>query len=341
MAGQVDILLPGLFDVPLGELEPRFIYNELPNLNRILRLGTTIGNSDYTIDAIVGRTLGIPLDTGNCLPLAQAWADRDGDMDGRLLLFRPVHLRADLHSAIVLPLPESEFPREDLNIIIKDLSDIFKVECDIESMPGGQYLMCLKTMDAPDLFPHLLSVLGKPVNPYIEQTRSDLDWYRLINEMQMYLHQHALNRERAERGRLAVNSLWFWGGGKPLARCAHDTAWYCDDPMLNRFAQSLDLAPRALSKIEGGIEDKNATVVDLKLLEMLKLGAEVEPAEVLRDIDRKLLGPLLDAVRRNRQRLQLRAGYEYDYIFGPASAWKFWRRPRCLADCSVTGRRSD
>jgi hypothetical protein len=32
-------------------------------------------------------------------------------------------------------------------------------------------------------------------------------------EIEMWLHEHPLNRERAGRGELAVNSLWLWGGG--------------------------------------------------------------------------------------------------------------------------------
>ena len=43
-------------------------------------------------------------------------------------------------------------------------------------------------------YPHFLSVLGKPANPYILQTREHLSWYRLLNEMQMFMHQHEVNQ---------------------------------------------------------------------------------------------------------------------------------------------------
>src|SRR5262249_25463081 len=35
----------------------------------------------------------------------------------------------------------------------------------------------------------------------------------LMNEAQVLLHQHPVNTEREARGTLAVNSVWFWGGG--------------------------------------------------------------------------------------------------------------------------------
>jgi hypothetical protein len=36
-------------------------------------------------------------------------------------------------------------------------------------------------------------------------------------EIEMWLHEHALNHERARRGLLPVTALWLWGGGLPAA----------------------------------------------------------------------------------------------------------------------------
>ncbi len=40
------------------------------------------------------------------------------------------------------------------------------------------------------------------------------EWSRLLNETQMVLHEHAVNRDRIRRGLHPVNSLWLWGGGE-------------------------------------------------------------------------------------------------------------------------------
>jgi hypothetical protein len=40
---------------------------------------------------------------------------------------------------------------------------------------------------------------------------------RLGAELEMWLHEHPVNRAREARGQLAVSALWLWGGGKPLA----------------------------------------------------------------------------------------------------------------------------
>jgi hypothetical protein len=40
---------------------------------------------------------------------------------------------------------------------------------------------------------------------------------RLVGELQLLLHQAPMNRQREEQGRLPVNSMWFWGGGRAPA----------------------------------------------------------------------------------------------------------------------------
>ncbi len=36
---------------------------------------------------------------------------------------------------------------------------------------------------------------------------------QLLSELQMALHDHAVNQRRAASGRRSINSIWFWGGG--------------------------------------------------------------------------------------------------------------------------------
>jgi hypothetical protein len=192
--------------------------------------------------------------------------------------------------------------------------------------------MALESVDAPTHYPHILSVLGKTANPYIEQARGNLDWYRLVNEMQMFLYQHDVNRQRESRGRLAINSLWFWGGGEPAGPDDTGFNWYCDDTLLNRFAESRGLSPAPLECIAESPPPANAVIVDLRLLEMLKTGADTGLEDILLDIDRRLLRPLLEAVGRGRGALLLRAGYDFDFFLPRAANWKFWRPPRSLAD---------
>ena len=332
MRGRIDIVLPGLCDLPTGELDPTLLANGLPSLNRLLRLATPLPNRAFTIAAILRAVLQLDNDEISSLPLAQACAvDADAPAE-RLLLVQAAHLRADLQHAVLVPVRGGDSDDSDINILINDLSDFFSVDCDISAIADGQYLMRLKKLEAPSHYPHILSVLGKSVNPYIEQSRGNLAWYRLVNEMQMFLHQHAINHERAARGLPAINSLWFWGGGSAAAASEASLRWYCDDALLNRFAVSRGLQPESLQAIDESPPVDAAAIVDLRLLELLKSDARGELEPVLLDIDSRLLRPLLSARRGRRGPLLLRAGFDCDFYLPPSANWKFWRRPRSLAD---------
>lgn len=335
MPGKIELVLPGLFDLPLSELAPGLLAGELPALNRILRLASASANTAFSIDAILRQVLALESPTENNLgglPLAQAYAPPAERKSSRQLLFQAVHLRPDLHNAIVVPIPHDQKNLKDIDNIINDLKDLFNVDCDISDIEKGLFLINLKALQAPLHYPHILSVLGKPANPFIEQSREQLGWYKLLNEMQMFLHAHELNQDRERRGLLPINSLWFWGAGRLPDNVDSDLAWYCDDPVLNRFAVSLGLTSAPIDELAGLVDSSVAAVIDLRLLELLKTGVATELGNLLLDIENRLLQPLLKATEGDRKMLRLRAGYESDLEFGPSARLKFWRRPRSLTN---------
>ena len=337
MPGRIDILLPGLFHLPLYELDSERMSHGLSGLNHLLRFSTPRPSSAYGIDAALKQMLGIDTGTGAGLPLAMAWADQGDARISRLQLFRPVHLRADLQHALLVPIPENDENLEDITILIRGLSDLFNVDCDISAIADGLYLMRLHEFDAPTHYPHLLSVLGKPANPYLEQSRDHLAWYRLINEMQMFLHQHPVNTRRIANGRLPINSLWCWGGGNRLPEVSHSPNWYGDDLLLNRFAASLGLRSAPLGDLDNAASDGDIAVVDLRLLNALKTGAVDNLDALLQDMEREVIGPSLRAAAAGRRRLRLWADGAQDFCLAPSARLKFWRRPRTLANWSEAG----
>ena len=329
MPANVQIVLPGLFDLPLAELPPGLLDNELPHLNRLLRLATPRPNQAYSIDEILKAALGLQGAAG--LPLAQAFAQSATHEAEHLLLSQAVHLQAGLHSAVIVPIPNHQDNLKDINIIINDLNDLFKVDCHISEVADGLFLLHLNAFAAPTHFPHILSVLGKTANPYIEQSRQILPWYQLLNEMQMFMHQHEVNAERVGRGMLPINSLWCWGAGGLPPALDQRPAWYCDDPVFNQFARSLELKPEPCSEVRSIDKAGDSIVVDLRLIELLKSGSARALDQLLLDIDRNLIEPLLRVSEKHRYRLILKAGYEHDFELQPGARFKFWRPQRTLS----------
>lgn len=330
MPAKVQIVLPGLFDLPLEEFEPGLLANDLPHLNRLLRLATPQSTQSYSIDEILKTALGF--DNPGGLPLAQAFARAEDQEPGHLLLSQAIHLQAGLHSAVIVPVQDNPDNLHDIGIIINDLNDIFNVDCNITAVADGLFLVHLNGFAAPTHYPHILSVLGKTANPYIEQSRQVLPWYQLLNEIQMFMHQHEVNTERTSRGLLPINSLWCWGAGAVPQGFNAKLAWYCDDPVLNQFARSLGLNPKSCVNINRVDDSGDVILIDLRLIELLKIGVATELDQLLLDIDRNLLKPLLVAAAKGRSDLTLRAGYEFDFELKPTAKMKFWRPHRNLSN---------
>src|SRR4030095_13543732 len=56
-------------------------------------------------------------------------------------------------------------------------------------------------------------ILGASISEALPAAADSPALRRLGAEIEMWLHDHAVNRERAGRGQLPISALWLWGGG--------------------------------------------------------------------------------------------------------------------------------
>jgi hypothetical protein len=59
-------------------------------------------------------------------------------------------------------------------------------------------------------------------------------WINRLNETQMLMHDHPVNRARAVAGQVPVNSLWVWGGGDPHCQGQAQCHRVCSDNIFAR-----------------------------------------------------------------------------------------------------------
>lgn len=59
----------------------------------------------------------------------------------------------------------------------------------------------------------LAELIGQPARKLLPEGTEHRPWRRLLNEIQMVLHQHPVNRAREAAGQPVINNLSFWGGG--------------------------------------------------------------------------------------------------------------------------------
>ena len=330
MRAKLDLIIPGLFDLPGDELETSFLQLELPALNHILRFGRPRATEAYDLESMLIQSMA--WSGFRTLPFAQAHAGPESPDSNKLLLCKAVHLKTDMHNMIVVPIEDNQENRNDIIIIINDLEELFKVDFDIQEVQEGIWLMHVQQCTPARHYPHYLSVVGRKADPFVEQSRQALPWYKLINEMQMFMHQHAINQNRLESGLLPINSLWFWGAGElPKSGCKN-MRWFCDDELLKQFASVMGIYWARLDEVKNYDFEYGSLVIDLSILEALKLPGEVSLQALLSDLESRLFEPLVAGVRSNRMRLRLKTGSANDLILNRYSSIRRWKKAKSLLD---------
>lgn len=153
---------------------------------------------------------------------------------------------------------------------------------------------------------------------------------RLGAEIEMWLHEHPVNRMRAARGEMAANALWLWGGGSPAVisavRVAPAAAAWAEDLYVDGLARARGLAapvPRQQWPEEG-------VALPDELLIVCGPGAAPD-AQALRDLERDWFAPALARWQRGRIRTATLLAGERAITLGPSRWERFWRglrRPR-------------
>jgi hypothetical protein len=131
---------------------------------------------------------------------------------GSFLCADPVHLKAGVSEVILDADPLSDLTEDESAKLIEQLNEHFSV--DGLQFVKGSYNRWYLLLDKDD------SIRTTPLRRLRDQNISNdlphsdkINLHQLQNEVQMLLHNTDVNFNRQQAGKLAVNSLWFWGGG--------------------------------------------------------------------------------------------------------------------------------
>lgn len=327
---RLTLLVPGL-------LWPREILRDttfdlpLPALSLLLGRGQRLPGR--TVDDWLADAFGL----SRPLPAAALRLLGEGGEpgDAAWLCLDPVHLRLDERTVVVddparLALsPTEDFAlRQALQPLLSSLGEL------AAQAPGRWYLKLsapatLETVDLP-------AAIGRPADPALPAGPDGARWRRLLSEVQVLLHMHPVNREREEQGRPTVNALWPWGQGRlPGSACRSRSRLLADDPLLLGLGH---LAGWPAETRPPRLE--TATLPTLVQLDQLVPAAAGHDAvrwrQALAALEADWFGPALTALRRGTWReVELRAdghGRQLALRLGRWDLWRFWRRPRPLAE---------
>lgn len=300
-----------------------------PSLERLLAVGG-IANRQELFESALCRAFGISQQSD--WPVAPlSWLGEGNDPAAFYWLCAdPVHfvLQRDYFS-LSDPVPLS-LSRQEAQALIAALNRHFEVD-GLQFHFAGSGRWYLRLNKEPAMSTSMpVTVIGRDVSAYLPQGAGAAKWNRLLNEMQMLLHDHPVNQAREANGELPVNSLWLSGGGVLPAK--------------------LEVSPRRIfannALAKGLAITANLPCVDLPenaeaLLKPALLNqTQADVVLVLDSVDEvefKWFLPLLTALRRRKIRqLTLHFSVRDQTLsvnIRPRDLWKFWRRPKPLKDC--------
>jgi hypothetical protein len=160
-------------------------------------------------------------------------------------------------------------------------------------------------------------------NEYMPDGEEAGDYRNLVSEVEMSLHDHAVNERRIAEGRQPINCLWFWGGGfAPEQETVPHPPLFADDALLvGHWLSKTGVVANWPGDIPSCVEASMAGFVAV-------VPEQDDPA-----ILERCLGDLRDLLRSgrlSRLTLMFRDGIEANVE--PGHRRRFWRRQSGLLD---------
>jgi len=333
------LVVPGLLGPLPGMDSPGFPRPHAPAAERLLARGRRTGADGEGYEATLCGLFGLH-DPETSLPLAAITRLADtGERDaGCWLRADPVHLRADQSRLILFDDQALHIQPDEASALMERLESLYGNDRDwhLEApVPSRWYLRSeqaaqLETTPLP-------RVIGDHVDPHLPRGPDAPQWHRMLNEVQMLFHDAPVNAARENEGRPAINSVWFWGGGRlPALPPAPWRRVWSDDPLAVGLAA---LAGVARSDVPMNAREwlRDAQPgAHLVVLDGLRAATSYGDVEAwMRDIEaveHAWLAPLADGLTHGRlKELDILPCNRYRYRIGRGSAWRLWRRPRPLA----------
>ncbi len=231
----------------------------------------------------------------------------------------PAHVRPDINGARLLGIGERlSLSQADVDALLPALKPVFGdsgFALDAPT-PSRWYLRLLREAKFPQ-FSAPDEALGEDLFEHQPDGPESRRWRALLNEVQIVLHNHPWNTQRAERGLVSINALWVWGGGVLPDRVTAAVAQ----------VRSEDDLLQALMRVAGGEAqtlpaDFASVPVVVDTLVDLRHGRDFAA------LQRDWLLPAVEAVRSGAlATLTIDAADGSGLRLAKSQRWRFWRKP--------------
>jgi len=338
-ARTLTLLLPGLLgDLP-GMDQPGFPEPRAGALAELLARGRRRSGPAEAPETLLCRLLGVAPDENGDLPVAAlTWLGDSGEADGGWWLRAdPVHLRADQSRLILFDSYGLGIEPAEAEALVERFNGLYADEgWRLHAPVPERWYLRLAAPPGIRTTP-LEAVIGRHIDPWLPTGPEARQWHRILNEVQMLFHDHPVNGEREARGRPAINSVWFWGGGAlPGAPHPDPLPMVWTDEPLGKGLATLAGACRADRPADGrewlSQAGSGGHVAVIEDLHGPALYGDLEAwAQGVEALETTWFTPLVQAVKQGMlQTVTLFPGNGQSWHLDRGALRRFWRRPRGL-----------
>jgi hypothetical protein len=327
------LLLPGLL-WPTEAMQNMVFDLPLPALSWLLGKGSRQLAPAVDTQSWLAGIVGLPQ-----LPAAALRLGASADVhDQHWLCLDPIHLRiertqlvVDDPSRLALTLAEAEQLQQDLLPFLDELGELHistAQEWHLR-LPGDSHI---RTTPLPEA----IGLNGEQLLPHADNVKV---WRRVLNEVQMVLHEHPVNLERSARGLPVVNCLWPWGEGS--LENAAKPEWHtiaADGSLWQGLARHLNARWTALPQSFASCSGKTF-VLDTTLAGATQRRDAMQWRASLQELETHWFAPLMEALNQGKLDTLVIHGHgeaqAMTITVGRNDRLRFWRKPAALTTLGV------
>ena len=313
------------------------IYHDLPlpALEKLLSKSNNIHNPPEEIEAWLCKTFNVKKQQNwpiapimlHCDSAEPVKTDKDYWIHAD-----PVHLRIEQNHIMLADSQAFQITNEEAVELTNDINKNFSK--DNLLLPLHPKRWYIRTTNTPKMNTYMLSqVTCKNINSFLPSGKDSVAWHKMFNEIQMLLHEHPLNKARAARGELTINSIWFWGGGHnpQCVKSPYTKIW-----SNNGLARALSIASATehseLPLDAASWQQLNRSGNHLLILDSLLVKSQYRDAyswrENLKELEKDWFAPLYTALKQGDiKTLKITALNEtkaWDFSITRANLRRFW-----------------
>lgn len=300
---RLTLIIPELAGILQQEINQQI----LPNYLTKIKTKAYFKDDESGLSRLLMNHFSDELLTGTDLPVASLRTNKP-----RTLCADPCYLYADLDRVLLFS-DDLALTDEESTALIAEIQPLLNdFGAKLSLYQTDKWLLELEEM--PDLsFNALADVSGRSIDTFLPKGNDRRDWIRLWNEIQMQLHSSKINQQRIADGKVAINSVWFWGQGTFTPK---QQAWQSvqgSHPLLEQLTPTNKTFD--VSKLSDGEH--------LWLIDSIDLDADW-PTQ-LQQIDQQILKPVWQQLRRAKlDQLSVQIPRYGTYSLSPLTSWKFW-----------------